>query len=96
MTGGLAALSWEVLWQVKSSLAFGVSAFGTALTLAVTMAGMTIGSLGMGRFLRGRRIERPARLYGALELAIGVAGLVMPFGFSLFESLDGRIYAVSA
>ena len=35
---GFAALSWEVIWQIKSSLALGVSALGTALTLAVTMA----------------------------------------------------------
>ena len=32
--GGCAALSWEVLWQIKSSLALGVSAWGTAITLA--------------------------------------------------------------
>ena len=30
---GFAALSWEVMWQIKSSLALGVSAWGTAMTL---------------------------------------------------------------
>ena len=33
LTSGFAALSWEVLWQLKSALALGVSAWGTAITL---------------------------------------------------------------
>ena len=41
---GVAALSWELLWQHHASLALGVSAKGTAITLATTMAGMAIGS----------------------------------------------------
>ena len=35
--GGISALSWELLWQLKTTLAFGVPGAGTALTLAVTM-----------------------------------------------------------
>ncbi len=50
---GLAALSWEVLWQHYASLALGVSAIGTALTLAVTMGGMTLGAM-----WAARRLER--------------------------------------
>jgi hypothetical protein len=40
LLSGLAALSWQVVWQIKSSLALGVSAWGTALTLATTMGGL--------------------------------------------------------
>lgn len=47
---GLAALSWQVVWQIKASLALGVSAWGTALTLMVTMAGFCIDSLAAGSF----------------------------------------------
>jgi hypothetical protein len=36
--GGFAALSWETIWQIEASLAFGFSALGTALTLAATMS----------------------------------------------------------
>ena len=39
---GAAALSWEVLWQLEAALAIGVSAKGTAITLAASMGGMTI------------------------------------------------------
>jgi len=90
--GGCAALSWEVLWQIESSLALGVSARGTAITLATTMAGMGAGSLLAGRWLARRRVARPLRLYGRLEAAIGLAGLALPFGFAALERLDGWLY----
>ena len=92
--GGVAALSWEVLWQHYASLALGVSALGTAITLAATMAGMTAGSLGMGRWLRDHAPQRPARLYGRLELVIGCAGLAMPFGFAALERLDATLWSL--
>lgn len=85
---GFAALSWEVLWQLKTSLAVGVSALGTAITLAVTMSGMFLGSLAAGRLLRNRASVNPLRSYGLLEGAIGLSGLLMPKGFSTLEALD--------
>jgi spermidine synthase len=93
--GGMAALSWEVLWLIQSSLAFGVSAVGSAITLASTMAGMTLGSLVTGRVLRNRPVLRPLRLYGILELFVGASGFLMLPGFRLLESLDSSAYAVT-
>jgi spermidine synthase len=93
--GGVAALSWEVIWQLQASLAFGVSAAGTALTLAATMGGMTCGGLAMGRWLRGRALANPLRLYGALEGVIGVSGLLMLPGFRALERLDAGAYALA-
>jgi len=95
LAGGLAALSWEVVWQLQATLAFGVSAIGTALTLAVTMGGMTLGSLAMGQKLRGRTVARPLRLYGWLELVIGACGLMMLPGFRALEVVDTAVYAVA-
>lgn len=95
LTSGLAALSWEVIWQIKSSLALGVSAWGTAITIAVTMGGMCLGSLLMGSIIREREIKRPLRLYGLLEIAIGLAGLSLSFLFGAIEKIDTAIYAAS-
>jgi hypothetical protein len=64
VAGGVAAPSWEVMWQLQASLAFGVSALGTALTLAATMGGMALGAAAAGSLLRLRRVDRPLRLYG--------------------------------
>jgi len=95
LLGGVAALCWESLWQLQASLAFGVSATGTALTLAATTGGLALGSLIAGALLRNRNVENPLRVYGWLELVIGVAGLLMLPGFALLQSLDSSAYAVS-
>lgn len=89
---GSAALSWEILWQVKSSLALGVSAWGTAVTLAVTMGGLSIGAWLMGHYLKHKTLKRPARLYGVLEITIGIAGLFLGFLFQKVEDFDTSVY----
>jgi len=92
--GGIAALSWEVLWQIRASLALGVSALATAITLAAAMGGMAAGSFLAGRWLRERRLTRPLRVYGWLELSIGIAGLCMAAGFRVLERLDALVYGL--
>ena len=92
---GAATLSWESLWQIKSSLALGVSAEGTALTLAVTMGGMGLGSFLMGLLLKTKEPENPLRLYGFLECVIGVMGLLLGTAFRLAEDLDTYAYSIA-
>ena len=91
--GGMAALSWEVLWQLRAALALGVSAAGTAITLATLMGGMTVGAYAVGRFLAGRGLRNPLQAYGWIELCIGVSGLLLGVGFTLVESIDTNVYA---
>ena len=92
--GGVAALSWEVLWQIRASLALGVSALATAITLAAAMGGMAAGSFLAGRWLRDRRLARPLRVYGWLELSIGIAGLCMAAGFRALERADALVFGL--
>ncbi len=92
VSSGFATLSWEVIWQIKSTLALGVSAWGTAVTLAVTMGGMSIGGFMMGRILGKGTPVRALRLYGALECLIGIAGLFLNVAFRLVEQLDTWAY----
>jgi spermidine synthase len=91
--GGAATLVWEILWQHHAGLAFGVSAMGAALTLACTMGGMALGSLLAGRVLDGREVKEPLRLYGLLELGVGLWGLLLGPGFDLLAQLDAELYA---
>ena len=86
---GVAALSWEVLWQLKASLSLGISALGTAITLATTMGGMALGSYLAARFWQGRN---PLRFYAGLELGIGLSGLLLAPGLRLLENIDAQIY----
>lgn len=95
LMSGMAALSWEVMWQIKSTLALGVSAWGTALTLAVTMGGMCAGAVLMGYVLRKQKSVRPVRIYAGLECAVGISGLFLGMAFRAVESLDTHAYAVN-
>lgn len=77
LLGGIAALSWEVIWQLELGLSLGVSAEGTALTLACMMGGMSLGAWLMGRVLERRAPARPLRWYAVLELLVGLSGLAL-------------------
>ena len=89
---GVAALSWELLWQLHAGLSLGVSAVGAAVTLAATMGGMTVGSVLMGRYLERKPPLDPVRTYGFLELVIGLSGLVVGPGFAALEAVDAAAY----
>lgn len=95
LLGGVAGLTWELLWQHHCSLALGISALGTAITLACSMAGMAVGSLLMGRYLFRHPPAWPLRVYGALELCIGLSGLCLLPGFRLLTLLDARAYPLA-
>ena len=92
---GMAALSWEAVWQIKSTLALGVSSWGTALTLSVTMGGMCLGALIMGRLLKNKTVSAPIKLYAALECVIGLSGLWLGPAFKVVEGLDAQYYALA-
>lgn len=92
---GLVALSWQVLWQIKTSLALGVSAWGTAITLAVTMGGMSLGAFALGYILEKKKRIRPLRLYGILELTIGISGFFLNWAFKAVEQIDTAVYQSS-
>ena len=90
--GGVAALSWQVLWQLDLALALGVSAKGTALTVAVVMSGMTLGALWMGNRLE---LKPPGKLwqqYGILEFCVGLFGWSPALLLPLVESTDAAVY----
>lgn len=94
--GGFAGLCWEIIWQLRASLAIGVSAHAAAFVLAVTMGGMTIGTLLSGRLLRiYQQRFSPFTIYGALEAVVGACGLFLGQAFDLVSSLDTVSYAWS-
>lgn len=92
IASGFATLAWEVIWQIKASLALGVSAWGAAITLIVIMGGMSLGGLWMGDALRQRKNVKAVLLYGTLELLIGLTGFFFSGAFHLLEQLDVWAY----
>jgi spermidine synthase len=71
---GAAGLIYELVW-VRQLYLF----FGSTIHSVTTVVAAYMGGLGLGAYLIGRRADRhpsPALLYGVLEIAIGLFGLL--------------------
>ena len=78
---GFCSLVYEVVWLRLSMAKFGVTTPMVSIVLSVFMAGLGLGSWAGGRIIRRFDSSRPAvplRLYGLMELLIGLSGLAVP------------------
>jgi spermidine synthase len=82
--GGLGAVAAEVVFTRKLALLFGVTAPAAGTVVAVTMAGMALGSAFGGR-LADRMGAKAGRVYVGGELLVGVWALVWPWLFVLAD-----------
>src|SRR5258706_531487 len=82
---GATGLVYEVLWIRMLGLVFGHTVFAVTTVLTAFMAGLGLGSWIFGRL--ADRQARPLRLYGLLELGIGVFCLLVPLLLPLVETL---------
>ena len=67
---GMTGLIYEVIWLRVLATAFGSTTLATSVVLTAFMGGLALGSLIGGR--KADLTARPFRLYGALEVGIGV------------------------
>ncbi len=72
---GAASLLLETVFRRELTLYVGSAATATSLTLATFLGGLAIGAALFGKL--ADRNERPLRLYGFLELGVGVAGALV-------------------
>lgn len=90
---GAAGLVYEVIWTRELALVFGGTTFAITTVLVAFMTGLGLGSYVSGRI--AARVARPARVYGALEIAIGLYGLCVPFllqlALPLYRNLHGAL-----
>ena len=92
-TSGLCGLVYQIVWLRLIGRVFGNSVFATATVLAAFMAGLALGS-----FLGGRAADRRedrVRLYGILEVAIGLYCVVLPLLLALASPLYAAVYQKS-
>ena len=87
---GCAALIYEVVWFQLLQLVIGSSAVSLGLLLAAYMSGLCLGSAALPRLV-SRRLH-PLKVYSALEMGIGVFGLLVLFAVPL----AGRLYLAGA
>jgi spermidine synthase len=89
---GCAALIYEIVWFQMLELVIGSSAISLGVLLGTFMGGMCLGSLLAPRLIS--RNYHPLRVYSAMELGIGIIGLVllvgMPFIGQLYTTWAGQ------
>jgi len=82
---GATGLIYELLWVRVL-----YQSFGSTIQSVTTVVAAYMGGLGLGAWWFGRvadRTPRPAALYGRLEIAIGVFGIISPFVLGLAHRL---------
>ncbi len=88
---GAAALVYQSTWGRMLQRVFGVSDLAVATVLATFFLGLGLGSAAGGRW--GSKVERPARLYALLEIAIGAWALLslvlIPRVHDLYAAIGG-------
>jgi spermidine synthase len=82
---GCAALIYEIVWFQLLQLVIGSSGVSLGLLLAAYMGGLCAGSILLPRYV-SRRIH-PLKAYAALELGIGILGLLVLFAVPIVARL---------
>ena len=90
---GLTGLIYEILWTRMIVKVIGSAPFAVSIILTVFMGGLGLGSYIAGSYVD--RIKDPlklVRLYGILEIAIGVYGIILPLLLILFKPVYALVY----
>jgi spermidine synthase len=86
---GCSALIYEIVWYQLLQFVIGATAVSLAVLLATFMGGLCLGSIALPRIVSRR--HHPLRVYAAIELGIGVCGILALSGMPLVN----RIYVVA-
>ena len=87
---GMSGLIYQVVWVRELVLVFGATTFAVSTVLTAFMGGLALGSFICGR--RSQLIARPLRLYGLIEVGIGIYGLTVPFIFAILPAVYHPIW----
>jgi spermidine synthase len=93
---GAAALIYEVTWTRLVTLQLGHSVAAASTVLAAFMGGLAIGSAFGGQ--RGPRFEpaQALKVYAALEIAIAIVAVALPYELRVLDNLLAWAYADGA
>jgi spermidine synthase len=86
---GAAGLIYQVAWVRLLGLTFGVTIYAISTVLAAFMGGLAIGSLLGGRL--ADRGLKPLRIYGAVELGVGLTALATPVAFRALQDMYAAV-----
>ena len=96
---GFCSVLYEVVWLRLSMAQFGVTTAMVSIVLSVFMAGLGLGSWASGAWMRRREQKvglSPLLLYAAIELLIGVSGILVPYELHLGHGILERLGSTSS
>ncbi|UCG32924.1 MAG: fused MFS/spermidine synthase [Phycisphaerales bacterium] len=87
---GATGLVYELVWTRELIFVFGGTTYAITTVVVAFMAG-----LGLGSYLGGKlssRLQQPGRVYGLIEILIGLYALLVPFLLGIAEPLYRAMY----
>jgi spermidine synthase len=96
---GFCSVLYELVWLRLSMAQFGVTTAMVSIVLSVFMAGLGLGSWLSGAWIRrrgGKLSFSPLLLYAAIELLIGVSGILVPYELRLGHRILERLGSTSS
>ncbi len=93
LLSGFAALVYEVVWSRLLSLHMGHTVAAVSTVLGAFMTGLAIGAAAAGVVAPRLTRRRALQVYAALEAAIAVMALLLPFALSALRPLLAWAYA---
>src|SRR6476646_963346 len=86
---GATGLVYEVIWVRLTGLVFGNTSHAISTVLGAFMAGLALGSWKLGQ--KADHAANPLRMYGLLEIGIGISAALVPL---VFRGLDSFYWAL--
>jgi spermidine synthase len=87
---GATGLVYEVIWVRLTGLVFGNTSHAISVVLGAFMAGLALGSWKLGQ--KVDRISNPLRMYGLLEIGIGISAALVP---TVFHALNSFYWTIA-
>ncbi|GMU83270.1 MAG: hypothetical protein AMXMBFR47_31400 [Planctomycetota bacterium] len=90
LASGATGLVYELVWTRELIFVFGGTTHAISTALVAFMGGLGLGSYLAGRFSKNAR--NPGRVYGVVEIIIGVYALAVPLLLNLADPIYRAIY----
>jgi len=103
---GFSALVYEVTWLRKLELVFGTTTYAVSTIIAVFFTGLAVGAWGFGRLVDRYKLKVQSeklkvtvsnskflKLYGILELGIGIYAVLTPWVFKGIEVVQAYVWS---
>ncbi len=90
LLSGFCALLYQTIWIYRFNLVFGSTIFAVSVVISIFFGGIALGSHYFGKI--STNITNPVRLYGLIEICIGIYSLFFQYIIDWFEKIYSGIY----